>query len=268
MVTTEVSLEQNKHLLFLLPGQSLSPRAFWDFKLPDGYTHIDYFLGAGIDVILFDPCGYGESSDYYQYDRVGYADQIESAIRELKKEYVSKTIFGFSTSTAPALIAGERGLFDKVIIHSPSIRMDKRYYVDFDTEYFETGIEKLKKERLEKISDKLIPTPNRIEDWEQKILDVVGSTTWKVPSQPVYDINNYWVDTGQLGFDPAKVPPTLSIIGEYDYESTTGGYETFRRLFPDSTEVIIPNSTHFSMWENESCRTRAEIVKYCLTFIQ
>jgi len=264
MVTTEVSLEQNKHLLFLLPGQSLSPRAFWDFKLPDGHTHIDYFLSAGIDVILFDPCGYGESSDYYQYDRVGYADQIESAIKELKKEYVSKTIFGFSTSTAPALIAGERGLFDKVIIHSPSIRMDKRYYVKIDTEYFETGIEKLKKERIEKISDKLIPSPNRIEGWEQKILDVVGSDTWKVPSQPVYDINNYWVDTGQLGFDPAKVPPILSIIGEFDYESTTGGYDTFKGLFPDSKEVVIPYSTHFSMWENSSALTRLEMIQWVL----
>ena len=25
----------NKHLLFLLTGQSMSPRAFWDFKLPE-----------------------------------------------------------------------------------------------------------------------------------------------------------------------------------------------------------------------------------------
>ena len=45
----------NKHLVFLLTGQSMTPRAFWDFKLPEGKTHSEYFNEAGIDVILFDP---------------------------------------------------------------------------------------------------------------------------------------------------------------------------------------------------------------------
>ena len=47
------SLPTNEHLLFLLPGQSISPRGFWDFKLPEGKTHSEYFVEAGIDVILF-----------------------------------------------------------------------------------------------------------------------------------------------------------------------------------------------------------------------
>lgn len=262
MVTTELSIERNKHLLFLLPGQSLSPRAFWDFKLPENKTHAEYFLEAGIDVVMFDPAGYGNSPEFFNYDRVEYANQIQSAMEEITKEYETKTIFGFSTSTAPALIAAERGLFNKVIIHSPSIRNDKKYYVRHEAE-FHTSIEKLKKERLEKISDKLIGTPNRIVDWEKRILDVIGKKNWKVPAQVVYDINNYWVEHGDNGFNPENIKADiLAIRGEFDYECTTGGYELFAKLFPNMQEAVIPISTHFSMWENASALTRLEMIQF------
>lgn len=260
------SAEKNKHLLFLLPGQSLSPRAFWDFELPEGKTHCDYFLQSGIDVVLFDPVGYGKSEHFYPYDRVAYAQQIHSVVSSIKKQYESKTIFGFSTTTAPALIASQT-YFDKVIIHSPALKTDRKWFVIHDAE-FNTGIEKLKTERLAKISDRLIPKPNRIDGWEERILSTIGKSEWKVPAQVVYDINNYWVMHRNHGFSPDRIPPILSIIGEYDYESTTGGYSEFRKVFTDVQEVIIPESTHFSMWENQSCRTRAEMVKYCLTNIQ
>lgn len=248
MATTEYLKDSNEHLLFLLPGQSLSPRAFWDFKTPENITHSEYFLESGIDVILFDPVGYGNSTEFYNYDRVSYAKQIDSVVNNITKEYKTKTIFGFSTSTAPALIASQN-YFDRVIIHSPSIRNDIKYYVKHNNT-FETGIEKLKTERLSKISDKLIPKPNRIDDWETRILNVIGKSEWKVPAQVVYDINNFWVNNKHNGFDVKKIPPILSIIGEYDYECTTGGYDLFKTLFPSLQEVIIPNSTHFSMWEN------------------
>lgn len=270
MVTSELSIESNRHLLFLLPGQSLSSTAFWNFKLPDGKTHAEYFLEAGIDVVMFDPAGYGTSPEFFNYDRVEYANQIELMINaiEVDKLYQTKTIVGFSTSTAPALIAAERGLFDKVIIHSPSIRNDKKYYVKHEEE-FHTGIEKLKKERLEKISDKLIPKPNRINDWENRILEVVGKDTWKVPAQVVYDINNYWVDHGSNGFDPDKITADILILrGEFDYECTTGGYDTFKKLFPTCQERIIPDSTHFSMWENSCSITRLEMINFVVSMQQ
>lgn len=266
MVTNEYLNSNNKHLLFLLPGQSLSPRAFWDFSLPEGKTHAKIMFESGIDILMFDPVGYGDSPEWYQYDRIGYADQIEYVMSNfIHKEYKSKTILGFSSTTAPALIAGERGLFDKIIIHSPSIRNDGRYYVRNHDDAFETGIEKLISNRLYNISDRLIPKPNRIDNWKQRILDTIGKSEWKVPFTTVNDINNYWCLHKNNGFDPTKVPPILSILGEYDYEATTGGYDEFKRLFPALQEVVIPNSTHFSMWENESSKTRLEIVKYCLT---
>jgi pimeloyl-ACP methyl ester carboxylesterase len=254
--------DDNEHLLVILPGQTLSPRVFWDFKLPDGKTHSEHFYDAGIDVILFDPVGYGNSKQFYEYDRIGYARQIHNVTSKLTKPYKTKTVLGFSTSTAPAIIASQT-YFNKVIIHSPAFRSNRKYFVKHE-EVYETNIDKLKSERIGKISDKIIPKPNRIEGWEERILEVIGKREWSVPGKVVRDISNYWVLRGNHGFNPAKVPPILSIIGEYDYEMTTGGYTEFRSAFPNLQEVIIPESTHFSMWENQSHRTRAEVIQWVL----
>lgn len=263
MVAHKYLKPEHKHLLFILPGQSLSPRAFWDFKLPEGLTHVDYFAAAGIDVVLLDPVGYGESTEYFAYDRINYTKQIQSAIKDIDiSKYESKTILGFSTSTAPALIAANWGLFDKVIIHSPAIRTDKKYYKKHDL-HFETGMERLLNERIAKISDKLIPASNKLDGWEDAVLEVIGKKTWKVPAQVVYDINNYYVDNNDHGFNPEEITcPILAILGEYDYEATTGGYAEFKDLFQHAREVRIPNSTHFSMWENYSSLTRLEIINF------
>jgi len=267
MATTEYLNPNNKHLLFILPGQSLSSRVFWDFKLPDNKTHAQYFYEAGIDVILFDPAGYGTNTEFYSYDRIGYADQITEVTDKITKSYISKTIFGFSTSTAPALCAAERGFFDKVIIHSPSIRNHRNYFVKHNN-IFKTGIEKLKRERLAKISDTLIKIPNRFDNWEESILNIIGKTEWECPAQIVYDIGNYWVIHGNNGFKIARIPPILTLVGEFDFEASTGGLELFRALFPNSTEIVLPGATHFSMWEKEAANTRRQMMKYCFTLNQ
>jgi len=101
------SAEGNKDLLFLLPGQSLSPRVFWDYPTEEG-THAQWFLSQGIDVVLFDPVGYGNSKAFYPYDRVEYARQIIEVANHLPQKYANRVIFGFSTSTAPAIIASQQ----------------------------------------------------------------------------------------------------------------------------------------------------------------
>lgn len=242
------SAEGNKDLLFLLPGQSLSPRVFWDYPTEEG-THAQWFLSQGIDVALFDPVGYGNSKAFYPYDRLGYAQQILEAARSLPKKYRNKTIFGFSTSTAPALIASSH-FFNKVIIHSPVLRQDPKYFVPHG-EVLDVSIDKLITNRIANISDKLIPKPNRVDNWKEKILSVIGKTEWKVPAKVVYDVGNYYPKNSRNGFNVDFVPPILCIVGQYDYEVTTGGYDLFKKYFTETKEVIIPNSTHFSMWENE-----------------
>jgi hypothetical protein len=264
MVTTEYLRDENTHLLFLLPGQSLSPRAFWDFKLPDGKTHAQYFVEAGIDVIMLDPYGYGKNPKSMNYDRIGYAYQINEVTDKITKKYETKTILGFSSTTAPALIASEHGFFNKVIIHSPCVRDEDRFYIRHGL-MFDTSMEKLKTERIAKVSDRLIPKSNKLDGWEKAVLDVIGKSEWSVPAIVVYDINNYWVYHKNHGFNPNNIPPILVIKGEYDAEMTGGGYDVFKKLFPCFIEETIPNSTHFSMWENNSHETRRVIINWCLT---
>jgi hypothetical protein len=264
MATTSYLKDENEHLLFLLPGQSLSPRAFWDFTLPDGKTHAQYFLEAGIDVILFDPAGYGKNKKVMNYDRMGFALQINEVTDKITKNYKTKTILGFSSTTAPALIASENGFFNKIIIHSPCVRDENRFYTPHAL-MFETNMEKLKAERIAKISDRLIAKSTKMDGWEQAVIDVIGSDKWEVPACVVYDINNFWAYHGYHGFHPEKVPPILVIKGEYDAEMLSGGYDVFKRLFPCFIEETIPDSTHFSMWENNSPQTRRVIINWCLT---
>lgn len=263
----------NKHLLFILTGQSMSPRAFWDFRLPEGKTHSEYFFEEGIDVILFDPVGYGKATDYYPYDRISYANQIKNVTDTLTKDYDVKTILGYSTSTAPALCNTMYGYFDKVIIKGPGMVYGIEEPLNHDEDFI-TNVENLKKTRLEAISDRLIPKTNRLANWEESLVDVLKTTTtynngnWKVPGQIVFDRRNYWVEHRDNGFDASKVPPMLIIHGEYDFESIGGqDFESalsfIYPLFPDAQTKIVPNSTHFSMWENECATTRKYIIEYC-----
>jgi pimeloyl-ACP methyl ester carboxylesterase len=254
--------EKNEHLLFLLPGQSLTPRAFWEFQLPEGKTHTDYFVQGGLDVILFDPVGYGNSKEFYNYTRKEFADQINDVTNELTKKYKNKVIFGFSTTTAPALLSIERGYFNKIIIQGPSIRNNASMIIKHD-EVFQSNIDKLFIERIQNHSDKLIGKSTKLPGIKQSIVDVVG-THWKAPAKIVYDINNYWSNNyGQPGFKPSD-REILSIIGEYDYESLgpENGYNSFKRSFPNYLEIIIPNTTHFSMWEMNCTLTRDSIINY------
>jgi pimeloyl-ACP methyl ester carboxylesterase len=259
----------NKHLLFLLTGQSMGPRSFWDFKLPDGKTHSEYFLEAGIDVILFDPIGYGKSTEFYSYDRVGYAKQIIDITKTITKEYTNKAMLGFSTSTSPALIAAESDYFNKLIFHSPAImRFTDKTLLQTD-EVFESNMDKLKDSRIGKISDMIIPKSNRVDGWEESITEVNKTYTsykngyWKCPGSVVGDVSNYHILNGNHGFDVKKInAEILTIVGQYDFEMYTvvnlpWFVRTFRPKF-----VSIPNSTHFSMWENNSHLTRKEIIDF------
>lgn len=267
------SSTENKHLLFILTGQSMSPRAFWDFKLPDGKTHSEYFFESGIDVILFDPVGYGKATDYYPYDRISYAKQIKDVTDTLTKKYDVKTILGYSTSTAPALCNTMYGYFDKVIIKGPGMVYGFEEPLEHD-EDFVTNVENLKKTRLAAISDRLIPVSNRLENWEESLVEILKTSTtynngdWKVPGEIVFDRRNYWVKHRDNGFDANKVPPMLIIHGEFDFESIGGqdfdsALSFIYPLFPDAQTKIVPNSTHFSMWENECATTRKFIIEYC-----
>ena len=266
------SLATNENLLFLLTGQSISPRGFWDFKLPEGKTHSEYFVEAGIDVILFDPIGYGKSTEFYQYDRIDYAKQIKDVTDTITKKYKSATVLGYSSSSPVALCSAQDKFFNKVILVGPNlINKFDDYYLP-ELEKFQTNIETLKQKRLKEISEKLIPKSNRLPNWEESLLEIVKTNTsydgnnWYVPGQIVNDRINYWVTHKSNGFDIDKISlikPILAIISEYEVETPVTGQGLLLSLFPDTQIVTVPNSTHFSMWENDCVKTREFIIQYC-----
>lgn len=262
------SAPENNKLLFLLPGQTMSPRAFWDFVLPNGKTHSEYFYESGLDVILFDPVGYGKSKEFYNYSRIEYAQQIKSVTDTLSKDYVTKTILGFSTSTAPAAMASTLGYFNQLAFHSPCIRTSDKF-MPFD-ETYTTSIENLKNIRLKQFGDRIIPKTNRVVNWEESILEVLKTNTsfkdgyWSVPGQVVRDIENYYAVNKTLGFDIERIPKNvLSIHGQYDFEMMKFGNEVLINTRPNLQVVVVPNSTHFSMWENEYKITVDTIISFC-----
>lgn len=264
------SLTTNEHLLFLLTGQSISPRGFWDFKLPEGKTHSEYFVEAGIDVILFDPIGYGKSTDFYQYDRIHYANQIKYVTDTITKQYKSATVLGYSSSSPVALCSAQDRFFNKVILIGPNIvnRTDGLTNIDI----FQTNIELLKQKRLKEVSEKIIPKSNRLPNWEESLIEIIKTNTrydngnWSVPGQIVTDRINYWVEHKSNGFDVDRISlmkPILAITGEYEVETPVSEQGLLLSLFPDTQIVTIPNSTHFSMWENDCAKTREFIIQYC-----
>ena len=259
--------EENKHLLFLLPGQSLTPRAFWEFKLPEEKTHVDYFLESGIDVILFDPLGYGKSTIFKNYNRIEYAKQITDVTDQLTKHYDSKTILGFSTSTAPSLIAGHNGYFNKIIVHSPLIRQrpNREVFPDYENskQVLDMDFDYMVNHRIEKVSDSLIPKSNKIDGWIDRVKEVSGES-WKAPYQTIQDIMTYYCFFGKHDIPTEPEIDTLRIVGEYDAEIISSPMcdKRFRDMFPLHKNVVIPNSTHFSMWENNSAITRNAMIDF------
>ena len=263
------SRPENKHLLILLSGQSMGPRSFWDFRLPNGKTHSEYFFEAGIDVILFDPIGYGKSTEFYSYDRKGYASQIINLTKAIDKEYTNKTLLGFSTSTNPALIAAQSGYFTKLVCLSPAIfRVVDENFLKYD-EVFTSDINKLKEERIGKISDMIIPKPNRVDGWEEAIMEVNKTYTsykdgfWSCPGSMVNDINSFYTIHKHDGYSPDSIKcDVLAIIGQYDFEMYNSvNFTWFVRTFKPKF-VNVPDSTHFNMWENNNHITRQAIIDF------
>lgn len=267
------SATNNEHLLFILPARTLGPRAFWDFKLPNGKTHSEYFFEAGIDVILFDPVGFGNSTDFYNYDRTEYGNQILKVTETIKKTYKNKAILGFCNSTSPALITAQYGFFNKLIIHSPSINLpskDKTVDCLKNAKIVEVSMPKFKSDYLDIVSDVIIPKTNRVSNWEDSVMDVVKTYThysdgmWKCPGKVVNDPINYPILNSGCGFDIKKIKTeVLAIMGQYDFQmyQPTTNFPWFFRTFKPKV-VNIPDSTHFSMWENNSHITRNAIIDF------
>ena len=162
------------------------------------------------------------------------------------------------------------GSVNKVILIGPNIvnRTDGLPNIDI----FQTNIELLKQKRLKELSERIIPKSNRLPNWEESLMEIIKTNTryengnWSVPGQIVTDRINYWIKHNSNGFDVDKislVKPILAIISEYEVETPVSEQGLLLSLFPDTQIVSVPNSTHFSMWENDCAKTREFIIQYC-----
>jgi pimeloyl-ACP methyl ester carboxylesterase len=175
------------------------------------------------------------------------------------------------------MIAGHNGFFNKIIVHSPAMNERAGFHNNYHRHQviFNSNFDILIKERIEKISDVLIPSSTKIDGWVDRVSAVVGNN-WSAPYQVFWDHFTYWVLHRNHGMNFDNRVDVLSIAGEYDNEMLGTavslsehdrcGYphpnDKFNLLFPHNRTVIIPNSTHFSMWENNSHLTRQAIIDY------
>jgi pimeloyl-ACP methyl ester carboxylesterase len=269
----------NEHVFISGTGQSVSPRAFWDIELPDGKTHAEHMVEAGIDVICVDPIGYGKSKfdandDFRNYDRKVYGKQLVDVGLSLKKEYKSRAVFGMCASTGPTLVAGfdPSGYFNRVIIHSPFVqKLDQiPESIDITQNMHSMTFDQFLHIRLGKLGDLMVadqPNGNvRFDNFNENFKKVVGET-WTGPYNSVYDVSTYWAKHKDYGFKPNKKAKVLSVVGEFDAEVlkvdwSVEGFNNFKELFPKAKHVTIPGSTHFSMWEKNCDVLRNEMIKF------
>ena len=175
-----------------------------------------------------------------------------------------------SSSSPVALCSAQDKFFNKVILIGPNIVNRTNGLPDIDI--FQTNIELLKQKRLKELSEKIIPKSNRLPNWEESLLEIIKTSTryvngdWSVPGQIVNDRINYWSKNKSNGFVVDKislVKPILAIISEYEVETPVSEQGLLLSLFPDTQIVTVPNSTHFSMWENDCDKTREFIIQHC-----
>jgi pimeloyl-ACP methyl ester carboxylesterase len=257
----------NKALVVFLPAQSMSPRASWEFMLPEQKTHVDYLFEAGLDVILFDPIGYGNSTTFENYDRAGFKQQIMDLTKEITKEYTNKVIVGFSTTVTVALAVGTEDFFNKVVIIGGAIYTSESLPPTYDptATVLDVTIEKLV-DRVMGIGEKLMTKSNKIPGWIDSARDIMGDS-WSVPYQTAFDQYLYYKKNKKLLFsaDDYKNKDMLFFIGDHDYECLVVGRSGFNRckdMFPNAKIVTLLNSTHFPTWENSSNVMRDEIIQF------
>jgi pimeloyl-ACP methyl ester carboxylesterase len=257
----------NRALVVFLPAQSMSPRASWEFKLPENKTHVDYLFEAGLDVILFDPIGYGNSTSFEQYDRAGYKQQIMNLTKSITKEYTNKVIVGFSTTAPVALAVGTEDFFNKVVVIGPTLYTVEPTIPTYDPTMTELHltIEKLV-ERVMGLGETLIPRSNKIKGWVDSIRPIMGDT-WVVPYKVAFDQFIFYKKNKKLLFSSKDYEnkDIICFVGDHDYECTVLGRSAFNRfkdMFPRAKIVTLLNSTHFPTWENSSNVMRDEIIQF------
>lgn len=138
---------------------------------------------------------------------------------------------------------------------------------------FIASVDRMIEGRYNKMAEKLIPKSNKLPNYREAMIEVVNTFThrlsdgwWVSPLGMVEDFARYYTIERNRGYDitSPNIPPIVCMNGEYDYESKSG-YPKFVELLGSKIEkeIILPNATHFSVWENNYQNTLDALVYSC-----
>jgi pimeloyl-ACP methyl ester carboxylesterase len=267
-----VTAPSNQRAVVILPGRSMSGRNFWHFDPGTGITHAEQLAQSGIDVYIVDALGFANSTGIPQinYNRIYFAEQI-AAVIETMPEYNDIACLGFCNTTMVPLVLAAQGLVNRVVVMSPTvfdntwceqnpamIRLWQRTATE--SGYWSTSLELLIEQHLAKISDTEIGEPQRVATWYQEMQRLTQGYTsynldsWTAPRTWWLDRINWPMTHGNHGFDINALAgvPILFTRGEYDVDVSQDWFDRAVGYFhtADIQTYIIPNTTHFSLWEH------------------
>lgn len=138
---------------------------------------------------------------------------------------------------------------------------------------FVASVDRMLYGRYNLMAEKLIPESNKLPNYRETMIEVVNTFThrlsdgwWVSPLGMVEDFMRYYTINRERGYDhtSTNIPPIICMNGEYDFEAQSG-YPKFKQLFQPKmeAEIILPNATHFSVWENSYQNTLDALVYSC-----
>jgi pimeloyl-ACP methyl ester carboxylesterase len=169
------------------------------------------------------------------------------------------------------MVLAAQGVINRAVVMSPTvfdstwcqqnpamIRLWQRTATE--SGYWSTSLELLIEQHLAKISDTLIGKPQRVATWRNEMQRLTQGYTsynldsWTAPRTWWLDRINWPMSHDSHGFETGALAgvPILFTRGEYDVDVPQDWFDRACGYFDvaDIKTYIIPNTTHFSLWEH------------------
>ena len=280
----------NDKLLVLIPWQTLPACMFFDFPVfSDNSPIIDKFIVAGYDVVMVDMVGYGASEwiVFPLYTRQHIAEQIVLVVNDFRNTYKKVILQAFCSTTHGPIIAAKEVKIDGIVLLWPvfpniqkeftiKYLKEKKQNISITNQYTQSNFQDFLVERFEKISDLLVDTPLRIENWNEKFLDRLNKIPtfhekwkWYGVKDMIQDIRIYsslykweWWTSNDINCN------FILMRWEFDYECSEYYLNKVVHAIWKERCIIktIPQSTHFWMWEKNHILWTKEFIDWINNF--
>jgi pimeloyl-ACP methyl ester carboxylesterase len=283
-VFTTLYTNNNRNLLILIPGQSLSPLMFFDMPLySNGSSISDKLLNNGFDILYVEPVGYARGTGMVTpwYTREHLAEQLNLAVESYSSSYDKIITSGFCSTTHAPLIAAMTVPVDGIFILSPIFGEPNNEfaekYADLKQppwpahEYiFYNSIDNFIKNRLEDRSDSLIGGNHRVDGWKEKFItklsDILPNNIpgeWTAVKDMLYDLWVYPAYNDSQGWQVEQLScKVLCVRGQFDYESNDVRFNYVCDVLGNKViPITVPNTSHFGMWEHNFEVWASEVIR-------